>query len=190
MRVVTSKPLTVKKGDIVYAGKDFKVDQGDLSLLGIGEQLVLNDGELILTVLSVKSNILKCKCNNNATIKENMVCYNKTIYDTLDFVSKKDSLNILDAIKYNAHYIAISHVRNKDNIEFVKKYIKKINKDYNFKIISKIENEEAIKNLDEILEKSDGIMIARGDLGRTLPIEKLAEYQKIISNKGEHTFTR
>ncbi|USN59371.1 MAG: hypothetical protein H6767_00135 [Candidatus Peribacteria bacterium] len=79
-------------------------------------------------------------------------------------------------------FIAASFIRSAKNVEEIRKLLKKFNGE-EIKIISKIENEEGVENLDEIIAASDGIMVARGDLGIEVPIKKLALYQKQMVEK-------
>ncbi len=94
-------------------------------------------------------------------------------------LSKKDVQAVKYALRNKAAFIALSFVRNKKDIENLKKLLK----DSEIGIISKIENQEGIKNIDEIIANSDGVMIARGDLGVEIPEEKIPVLQKKIVRK-------
>lgn len=94
-------------------------------------------------------------------------------------LSKKDVQAIKYALKNKAAFIALSFVRNKKDVEGLKKLLK----ESEIGIISKIENNEGIKNIDEIIDASDGVMIARGDLGVEIPEEKIPVLQKNIIRK-------
>lgn len=179
MRVINSEPIKIKLDQEIIIGKDLIFDQGDLSLLSKNDELLINDGETILVIDKYIDGLLYCKSKTESIVYPNANAYNSKIYSKLPFVSDKDKLNINDTIKYEADYIAISHVGSKKDIDEIKEYLNK----NNIKIISKIENDEGIKNIDEIIENSDGIMIARGDLGKILPIHDLGYYQKIITKK-------
>lgn len=91
-------------------------------------------------------------------------------------ITKQDKEDILFAIKNNFDFIAASFIRNKENILEIRDFLKK-NFAPHIKIISKIENQEAIENLEDIVKYSDGVMIARWDLWIEVPIEKLPYYQ-------------
>jgi len=90
----------------------------------------------------------------------------------------KDKNDILFGIENAVDFIAQSFIRNKNDIENIKDFIKKNN--YSAQIISKIENQEGIDNIEEIIDVSDGIMIARGDMGASIPIYKVPIVQKRI----------
>lgn len=181
MRVVNKKPLLVKKGQEIIIGKDIFFDQGDLSLLKPNDEISINDGEIVLVVDKYYDGLLYCVSNNDNVINPNANVYNEKLYDKLPFISEKDKLNLNDAIRYKADFIAVSHVSSKDDLDQIRNYLKKNNT--NIKLISKIENHDAIMNIDEIIENSDGIMIARGDLGKILPIYDLGYNQKIITDR-------
>jgi len=181
MRVTNAEEISVKKGQTIIVGKDISFDQGDLSLLSKGEQIIIRDGRVILEVDKYENGLLYCTSLSDDVINVNGNCFNKTIYDNLNFISHKDELNLNDAIRYNVDYIAVSHVRTAKSLDEINDYLK--NKNSKIKLISKIENKQAMENLDEIIEKSDGIMIARGDLGKILPISDLGYNQKIITEK-------
>jgi len=89
---------------------------------------------------------------------------------------QKDKEDILFAIEEGMDFIAQSFVRSAENVNELRDFLKKNGGDY-IKIIAKIENAEGIENLTEIIKASDGIMVARGDLGIEVPIEKLPSYQ-------------
>lgn len=94
-------------------------------------------------------------------------------------ITDKDKEDVLFAIENNYDFIAMSFVRNKENIAELRELLAEHNASH-IKIISKIENQEAIENLEEIVKNSDWVMVARWDLGIEVPIEKLPYYQKKI----------
>lgn len=181
MRVITNEELFIKEGEKIIVGKDIKLDQGDLSLLKEGDKIIILDGKIILEVEKFENELLYCKSKSNGIIPKNANCYNPKLYNSLNFISDKDILNLNDAIKYKADYIAVSHVRNEKNLKEIEDYL--IKQNANIKLMSKIENSEAMKNIDSIINKSDAIMIARGDLGKILPFTEIALNQKIITEK-------
>ncbi|HCB51385.1 TPA: pyruvate kinase [Patescibacteria group bacterium] len=94
-------------------------------------------------------------------------------------LTEKDMSDVLFAIKENMNFIAASFIRNRENVLEIKKILKENNAEH-IQIISKIENQEALENLEEIVKESDGVMVARGDLGVEIEISKLPYYQKEI----------
>ena len=97
------------------------------------------------------------------------------------YLNEADKRDILWAIKNDIDFIAASFVNSKEDVECLRAFLKENNGD--LKIISKIESALAIKNLDEIIAASDGVMVARGDLGVEVPMSKLPELQKTIIKK-------
>ena len=94
----------------------------------------------------------------------------------------KDKTDILFGIKMGIAYVAASFIRTGENVKEIRSFLDENGGD-SVKIISKIENKEAIDNLEDIVKYSDGIMIARGDLGIEMPIHELPVYQKKILDK-------
>ncbi|EKD29703.1 MAG: hypothetical protein ACD_78C00313G0003 [uncultured bacterium (gcode 4)] len=97
-------------------------------------------------------------------------------------ITEQDSRDALFAIEEEYDFIAMSFVRSRENVEELRTLLRENNAEH-IKIISKIENQEGIENLNEIIEVSDGIMVARGDLGIEVPIQKLPVYQREIVTK-------
>jgi len=103
--------------------------------------------------------------------------------NTMPFLSTKDIEDITYAVNNEMEYIALSFVRSAEDISKVKNLIKDIREDSEIKLIAKIENKQAIENLDEIIRYSQGIMVARGDLGVELELEDVPVAQKKIIEK-------
>lgn len=97
-------------------------------------------------------------------------------------ITEQDKNDVLFAINEGYDFIAMSFVRSRANVEELRSLLFSRNANH-IKIVSKLENEEGIENLDEIIEASDGVMVARGDLGIEVPIEKLPVYQQEIVEK-------
>lgn len=97
-------------------------------------------------------------------------------------ITDQDKKDVLFAIEEGYDFIAMSFVRSRSNVEELRDLLGLHNASH-MKIISKIENQEGIENLDEIIGASDGVMVARGDLGIEVPIEKLPVYQREIVQK-------
>lgn len=101
----------------------------------------------------------------------------------LPWITKSDKKDIKFAVKKWTDFIALSFVRNKENILELREYLKEIEAPKNIQIISKIENQEALDNINEIIAESDWIMIARWDLWAEVPFETLPILQRKIANK-------
>lgn len=147
----------------------------------IGNRIFLDDGRLELKVLSKANNKIKCKIIIGGILFSKKGINLPDTNISLSGFTKKDYENLRLGMRYNVEYVALSFVKSAADIEKVRRIIKKANK--KIKIIAKIERHEAIKNIDSIIQSSDAIMIARGDLGIEVSIERIPLLQKAIINK-------
>ncbi len=147
----------------------------------IGEQIVLDDGYLSLTVkdIDVTKKLIITSADNTHTIKNRRGVNVPGVKLQLDFISDKDKSDIIWGCKNNVDFIAASFVRRASDVLEIRKIMKENNNE-NIQIISKIENKEGVDNIDAIIDVSDGIMIARGDLGVEVPAEDVPVIQKYI----------
>lgn len=145
-------------------------------------EILLNDGAVSLTVIKKGKDYLDCRINNTGVIKSkrgvNIPKSNLAISALTDI----DKCDIRFGVENGVDYIAASFVRKKEDVVDIKKYLKSLNAEH-IKVISKIESEEGINNFDKILEVSDGIMVARGDMGVEVKIDTLPIIQKNIIKK-------
>ena len=147
-----------------------------------GKIILLNDGLVELVVVNVDGKDIVCKIVNGGVISNNK---GVNIPDTdthLPSLTEQDIKDIEFAIKNDFDFIAASFVRKAADVLAVRKILSKNNAD-KIKIISKIENREGVNNFDEILAVSDGIMVARGDLGVEIPFEEIPALQKMMCTK-------
>lgn len=126
--------------------------------------------------LKIKDGIVWTTILNDGVLGQNKGVNLPSCKVELPAITEKDKKDILFGVEKNVDFIAASFIRKKEDVLEIRKLLG----DSNIKIISKIENEEGIKNFNEILEVSDGIMVARGDLGVEVDIEKVAMYQKMM----------
>ena len=153
-----------------------------ISDLDIWNLIILDDWLLKVEVIWKNPWELICKALNSHKIWARRHINLPWVKINLPWVTKRDKKDIEFWIKHNFDFIALSFVRNKNNILELRKILEE-NNSKNIKIISKIESEEAIENIDEIIEFSDWIMIARWDLWVELPAESLPVFQKMIAEK-------
>lgn len=145
----------------------------------IGDVLLLSDGNVLLEVMDILNDYVSLKVIKEGYIYSNQTVHLKGKSFDLPFLSEKDRKGILYGIKKKVDFIALSYVRNEiDVLEVVDLIIE--NGDSHIGIISKIENNDAINNLEEIVDVSDGVMVARGDLAIEMSIEKMPYFQKEI----------
>jgi pyruvate kinase len=132
-----------------------------------GQQILVADGSLVLTVLSadVALGEAQTRVENNVTIGERKNMNLPGVVVDLPTLTEKDIDDLVNwGIKYEVDYIAASFVRKAADVHRIQEILNQ-NNGQGIKIISKIENQEGLENYDEILEATDSIMVARGDLG-------------------------
>jgi pyruvate kinase len=147
-----------------------------------GSRILIDDGLIELRVLSVKGTEIECKIVNGGTIKSKKGVNVPGVKISLPGITEKDANDIRFGIEMGVDFIAASFVRKARDVLEIRELLERHNAS-NIQIISKIENEEGVENLDEIIEVSDGIMVARGDLGVEIPAEEVPLVQKSIIKK-------
>lgn len=148
----------------------------------IGDFLLVDDGKMRLDILKIEKDYLECRVWNSGVIKSKKGVNIPNAKLTMPFISEKDEADIRFAVEQKVDLIALSFVRRKEDILAVKKILKDAGGE-DIEIIAKIENQEGVDNLDEILEVTDGIMVARGDLGVEVSTQLVPIYQKKIIAK-------
>ena len=147
-----------------------------------GTRILINDGLIEVIVEKIDGKDVVCRVQNGGrlTNKKSINIPNSKIQ--LPSMTEKDKSDILFGIKNGFDYIAASFIRRAEDVINIKKVLKENGGKY-IKVISKIENREGIENFDAILEASDGIMVARGDLGVEIPMEEVPIRQKEFIKK-------
>ena len=149
--------------------------------LTVGSDILIDDGDLELKVIDKKDDFLVCEVENDATLGSRKSVNVPGVRINLPSLTEKDRKNILWAIENDLDFIAHSFVRNKQDVMDIQRILDEHNSP--IKIIAKIENQEGVDNIDEILEVAYGIMIARGDLGIEVPAEKIPGIQRVLIRK-------
>ena len=146
-----------------------------------GQSILVADGSLVLTVVStdVAAGEAVCRIENDCSIGERKNMNLPGVVVDLPTLTEKDVDDIVNwGIKNDIDYIAASFVRKADDVHFIRKILGE--KDGHIKIYCKIENQEGMENYSDILQATDGIMVARGDLGMEIPPEKVFLAQKMM----------
>ena len=147
----------------------------------VGDDILFDDGELDMRVVGNDGEKLTVEVMNDGKLGSHKSVNVPGEHIDLPALTEKDKRNILLAIEEDIDFIAHSFVRSKEDLMEVQKILDEHNSD--IKIISKIENQEGVDNIDEILDHCYGIMVARGDLGIEIPAEKIPGIQRMIIKK-------
>lgn len=150
--------------------------------LEIGDHILLADGIVEFEVIDLFPDYALLEVINGGEIRSNQTVHVKGKSFKMPFLSEKDKKGILYGIKKNIDFLALSYVRDEQDVLEVTDLLIE-NGNNHMCVIAKIENNSAIEYLDEIVKVSDGVMVARGDLGIEMSIEKLPFYQKMILKK-------
>ncbi len=143
--------------------------------------ILIDDGLIALDIIKVEPHQLICKVLNRGKLGDKKTLNLPGIKVNLPAITEKDKKDLDLAIKNHVEFIAQSFVRKKEDILEIKKYLKKSKKKID--IIAKIEDEEGLKNIDEIICLAEGIMVARGDLGVEIPLEEIPTVQRRLIRK-------
>ena len=182
IKLEKGKTIKIVRGPVVGNENIISTSFRDLvSYAKMGEKLLVNDGNVELVVVSKDSDTLVCFINNDGYIKSNCSINIPDADFSIKFLSEFDKETIKFAVQMQADYIALSHVNDQLDVLDVNDLLIELNDDH-IQIISKIENKNAIDEIKSILKVSDGVMIARGDLGIEVQIEKIPSIQKKIAN--------
>ena len=147
--------------------------------LQVDGAILIDDGKCRLTVIDKKEGELICRIENPHVLKSKKGCNLPNVKLSMPFISPKDEADIRFGCQNGVDYIAASFTRRKEDVLAIREILKDEGKE-DIQIIPKIENQEGFDNLEEILEVSDGVMVARGDLGVDVSLELVPIYQKKI----------
>lgn len=184
-----SSPISIKAGDsiILEHSKNTNTEIVPVDYDGIandvksGDKILLDDGKIGLEVTKIENNKVYTKVLYGDLIKPRKGINIPGTTASLSAITERDVEYIRFAVEYDIDYIALSFVREANDIELAKKYIK--NFGGYIPVIAKIEKPQAVDNLEEILKVTDGIMVARGDLGIEMSPEEVPIVQKYIVDK-------
>ncbi len=150
--------------------------------LKVGTTILLNDGFVRLEVISVEEDGVTCKILDSATLISRRGVNIPGVELNIPFVSEDDEADIKYACEHNGDYLGISFVSTADDVRAARKLLEKYGKP-EMQILSKIETKKAIENIDEIIDETDGIIVARGDLSVEVPFVEVPVLQKMITQK-------
>ncbi len=188
-------PFDLEAGDTVEFVKDeilgVKVSENHyktcinqpsiLSQLSVGEFIYLYDGMIRTQVTEVSSDAVKVRVENSGKLSSKKGVNFPSTHLGIDVLTAKDRIDMLWGIKNDVDFMAISFVQDAQDMKNARKII--VDNDGEVQLFAKIEKFDAIENIDEILEYSDGLMVARGDLGIEVPYEEVPTLQKMLIRK-------
>lgn len=185
------EPIILKKGELItiYGDPSQKSSANAIYVsypafvtdIEEGSIILIDDGELELKALRRRGNGLECLIENDGTLGSKKSVNIPGAKITLPSLTEKDKAFIEMAANNGVDFIAHSFVRSKQDVQDVQAELDKHNS--KIKIIAKIENQEGVDNIDDILDNAYGIMVARGDLAIEIPYEKIPGIQKMIITK-------
>ena len=148
-----------------------------------GQEILIDDGLVAIRVREIKGSDIVCEVENGGTLSNNKSINIPGAHIQLPALTEKDVADIRFGVENDFDYIAASFVRRAADVEAVRQVLHECGGD-DVKIIAKIENQEGIDNVDDILAAADGVMVARGDLGVEIPAARVPALQKQIIRKG------
>ena len=149
----------------------------------IGRELLLDDGIISLVVKSVNPESIVCTVNKGGVLKNRKSINIPGSFLNMPYVSAQDRKDIEFGLNHGATVVAASFVRNHDDVRTLRDFIDSLGYEY-VEIIAKIENQDGVDNIDDILRVADGIMVARGDMGVEIPFVEIPRIQKELIHKG------
>lgn len=184
--------VLLNQGDefIIYTKEDIVGDSTRCSVtyedlykdVEVGGKILIDDGLVALEIKNVEDGKITCVVLNSGEVSSNKGVNLPKSKIKLPALTEKDKNDLLFGIENDVEYVAASFIRKADDVIQIRKFLDSNGGDF-IRIISKIENQEGLDNIDEIINASDGIMVARGDLGVEIPIENLPHWQKLIIKK-------
>ncbi|ACS85461.1 pyruvate kinase PykF [Musicola paradisiaca] len=155
---------------------------GFASDLQVGNTVLVDDGLIGMEVTAIKGGEVVCKVLNNGDLGENKGVNLPGVSIQLPALAEKDKRDLIFGCEQGVDFVAASFIRKRSDVEEIRAHLKQHGGEH-IQIISKIENQEGLNNFDDILEASDGIMVARGDLGVEIPVEEVIFAQKMMIEK-------
>lgn len=183
VEIVAGQTFTLTTRDILGDNTITSITYKDLAKdVEIGTRILIDDGLIELKVKDIIDEDLVCEVINGGFVSNHKGINVPGVHLNMPYMSQKDIDDILFGIKQDVDFIAASFVRSAKDVLEIRKLLDE-NGGKNINIISKIENAEGVKHIDDIIYVSDGIMVARGDMGVEIPGEEVPVIQKMIIRK-------
>lgn len=182
VELLEGEEVVLTTEDIIGNKKRIMVNYIELPYdLEVGTSILLDDGLLELKVLEIKGKEIACQVINGGILSDRKKINVPGVNVKLPGLTEKDIADITLGTEEGVDYIAASFIRSADDVLAIRKVLEGLESD--IAIISKIENRQGVQNLEEIIKVSDGIMVARGDLGVEIPAEEVPIVQKMLIDK-------
>ena len=192
IRSFETKSISLAAGDLFPLTT--REVQGNVNLVSVtypelhkevsaGQEILIDDGLVALKVEKIDGQDIRCTVENGGTLSANKSINIPGVHIHLPALTEKDVSDIQFGVENDFDFIAASFVRRAADVQAVREVLDRFG-GQEIRIIAKIENQEGVDNIDEILEAADGIMVARGDLGVEIPAAKVPILQKQIIRKG------
>lgn len=183
INLIDGNTIRIVKENVIGNSERFSVNHPSaVDSLDIGNIVLLENGLMKMEVISKEEDGITCKIINGGILGNKKSLSAPGVKLDIPFISEQDREDIIYACNHDGDFLALSFVSTKDDVLEAKKILKEQNRE-DLMIISKIESTTGIDNLDSIIEVSDGVMVARGDLGVEAPMEELPYLQKLIIKK-------
>lgn len=183
IKLEEGKTIRVVKENVLGTEEQFTVNYPQaLNDIKVGNVILLENGLMKIEVISKEEDGVTCKIINGGVLGNKKSLNVPGVKLTMPFISEQDKEDIIYACQNEGDFLALSFVSSKQDVLEARAILKEQNRE-DLKVISKIESATGIENLEEIIEVSDGIMVARGDLGVEVPMPELPVLQKVIIQK-------
>lgn len=183
INLVPGKTIKIVKDKVLGNEERFSVNYPEvLDNLEVGNIILLENGLMKIEIIEKEEDFVNCKIISGGVLGNKKSLNVPNVKLDIPFINDVDYEDIVYACRHDGDFIALSFVSSKDDVLEVREILKKEDRE-DIKLISKIESMTGIENIDEIIDVSDGIMVARGDLGVEVPMTKLPIYQKKLIEK-------
>jgi pyruvate kinase len=183
IELIQDKHIILTTEEILGDAERISVTYKDLPRdVHVGSTILVDDGLIGLLVVDIRGTEIECRIVNGGQLKSKKGVNVPGVKIKLPGITEKDTNDIIFGIQQDVDFIAASFVRKASDVMEIRELLERYGAPH-IQIISKIENQEGVENLDEILEVSDGLMVARGDLGVEIPAEEVPIVQKQMIKK-------
>lgn len=174
------KKVIISHADVMGTAEKFSVSYKNMDRdLKKGDQILIDDGLVGLRVDKIVDRDIYCTCMNSGPVSDYKSVNLPEVVTNLPALTEQDVSDLKYAAANDFDFVAASFIRKASDVIAIKRVLKENNAAH-YEIISKIESREGVRNFDEILAVSDGIMVARGDLGVEIPVEEVPAAQKMM----------